>query len=47
MDKLEEDLNELELWVFELVSLTVFQSSFLLFASWKARTRSCDFIIYK
>lgn len=49
MDKHEEDLNGLELWVFELVSVTVFQSSFLLFAtlSWEARTRSCDFIIYK
>lgn len=34
MDNLEEDLNGLQLWSLnELVGLTAFQSSFLLFAT--------------
>ena len=52
MNKLEENYNNLQLWVFlKLVSLTVSQSSFLLFVTFDIMlkrqicwTITCDFV---
>ena len=55
MDKLEEDEDGLQLWVFENLRIkqTVFQISLLLFSTfdmilWRhiCLTKGCDFVLY-